>query len=283
MCKKGSTMDTGLKLDYRSFRVAPSTNVLGAELLDIDLTQPLTALQVAELKDALARYQVIFFRDQRLDHDSHKSFGRHFGPLAVHSAVAGVGGHPEVVAIHADADSKFVAGENWHSDLSADAEPPLGSILYLHTVPPVGGDTLFASMYAAYEALSPRMKAYLDGLTAVHDANHVYHALFKNYDKRYPCNAHPVVRTHPATGRKCLFVNSSYTISINDVPPEESAAILQFLFEHVKNANFQMRFRWQPHSVAFWDNRAVQHLAVWDYFPQVRSGYRVTIAGDKPF
>jgi taurine dioxygenase len=127
------------------------------------------------------------------------------------------------------------------------------------------------------------MKAYLDRLTAVHDANHVYHALFKNYDKRYPCNAHPVVRTHPETGRKCLFVNSSYTISINDVPPDESAAILRFLFEHVKNANFQTRFRWQPHSIAFWDNRAVQHLAVWDYFPQVRSGYRVTVAGDKPF
>jgi taurine dioxygenase len=283
MREKGSTMDTGLKLDYRSFRVVPSTNVLGAELLDIDLTQPLTALQIAELKDALARYQVIFFRGQQLDHDSHKNFGRHFGPLAIHSAVAGVEGHPEVVAIHADADSKFVAGENWHSDLSADAEPPLGSILYLQTVPPVGGDTLFASMYAAYDALSSRMKAYLDRLTAVHDANHVYHALFKNYDKRYPCNAHPVVRTHPETGRKCLFVNSSYTISINDVPPDESAAILRFLFEHVKNANFQTRFRWQPHSIAFWDNRAVQHLAVWDYFPQVRSGYRVTVAGDKPF
>lgn len=276
-------MNEALKADYRSFRVQPSTIVLGAELLDIDLTQPLAALQVSELKDALARYQVIFFRDQRLSHDSHKKFGAHFGPLAIHSAVAGVAGHPEVVAIHADADSKFVAGENWHSDLSADEEPPLGSILYLHTVPPVGGDTLFASMYAAYDALSPRMKAHLDGLTAVHDANHVYHALFKNYERRYPCNSHPIVRTHPATGRKCLFVNSSYTISINDLPKDESDTLLRYLFDHVKDPNFQVRFRWQPHSVAFWDNRAVQHLATWDYFPQVRSGFRVTIAGDKPY
>jgi taurine dioxygenase len=277
-------MYEGLKLDYQSFRAVPCTQVLGAELLEIDLSQPLMPFQVSELQDALARYQVIFFRrDQPLDHESHKRLGRYFGRLAIHSAVAGIADHPEIVAIHADADSKYVAGENWHSDLSCDAEPPLGSILALHTVPPVGGDTLFSSMYAAYEALSPRMRAYLEGLTAVHDANHVYHALFKDFDKRYPCNSHPIVRTHPVTGRKALYVNSSYTTAIDDVPAEESAAILQFLFEHVKNPNFQMRFRWRPHSIAFWDNRAVQHLAVWDYFPQVRSGYRVTVAGDRPY
>jgi taurine dioxygenase len=256
---------------------------LGAELLDIDLSQPLTSLQIDELKDALARYQVIFFRDQRLDHDSHKSIGRYFGPLAIHSAVAGIEGHPEIVAIHADADSKYVAGEDWHTDQSCDAEPPLGSILYLHTVPPVGGDTLFSSMYSAYEALSPRMRTYLEGLTAVHDANHVYHALFHDYERRYPCNSHPIVRTHPVTRRKCLYVNSSFVTGINGVPKEEGDAVLGFLYEHVKNPNFQVRFRWRPHSVAFWDNRAVQHLAVWDYFPQVRSGYRVTVAGDRPY
>lgn len=276
-------MYEGIRQDYRSFRAVPSTCVLGAELLDIDLSQPLNALQVDELKDALARYQVIFFRDQQLTHDAHKDVGRHFGPLAIHSAVKGIDGHPEIVAIHADANSKYVAGEGWHSDLSCDAEPPLGSILYLHTVPQTGGDTLFSSMYAAYEALSPRMKAYLEGLVAVHDANHVYHALFKDYDKRYACNSHPVVRTHPVTGRKCLFVNSSYTIAIEGVPDEESAMVLGFLFEHVKNPNFQVRFRWRQNSVAFWDNRCAQHLAVWDYFPEVRSGYRITVAGDKPY
>ncbi|MDE1145909.1 MAG: TauD/TfdA family dioxygenase [Azospirillaceae bacterium] len=276
-------MDNGIRA-YQSFQVKPSAVALGAELLGIDLSQPLTELQVAEVKDAFARYQVIFFRDQaKLTHEAHKDFGRHFGKLAIHSAVAGIDGHPEIVAIHADANSKYVAGENWHSDLSCDAEPPLGSILHIHTLPPVGGDTCFSSMYAAYDALSDRMKAYLDGLTAEHDANHVYHALFKDYDKRYPCNSHPVVRTHPVTGRKSLFVNSSYTTRINEVPEEESRAVLAMLYDHVKNPNFQIRFRWEPHSVAFWDNRAVQHLAVWDYFPNVRSGFRVTVAGDKPY
>lgn len=270
-------------MKYQSFDAIPTTPVLGAELHGIDLSKPLGERAVAELKDALARFQVIFFRDQALDHESHKAFGRLFGPLAIHSGVPGIPGHPEIVAIHTDADSKYIAGENWHSDLSADAEPPLGSILYLHTVPTVGGDTLFSSMSAAYDALSDRMKAHLDGLSAVHDANHVYHALFHDYEKRYPVSTHPVVRTHPVSGRKCLFVNSSYTTKINDLPREESGALLRFLFDHVKNPNFQTRFKWCPHSIAFWDNRAVQHLAVWDYFPQTRSGYRVTVAGDKPF
>jgi len=276
-------MYEGIKLDYESFRCVPSTKRIGAELLDIDLTQPLNERQVAELKDALARYKVIFFRDQPIDHETHKALGRHFGQLARHSAVAGIEGHPEIVAIHSDADSKYVAGENWHSDLSCDAEPPLGSILYLHTIPPEGGDTLFCCMYTAYEALSERMKSYLDGLQAVHDANHVYHKLFKDYEKRYPVSTHPVVRTHPVTGRKLLFVNASYTTHIEGLPEEESEAVLQFLYKHVMNPNFQVRFRWQPHSIAFWDNRAVHHLATWDYFPETRSGFRVTIAGDKPF
>ncbi len=268
--------------DYEHFTAHRVTPYMGAELDGIDLTRPLTSGQAEELQDALARFQVIFFRDQEISHDAHKALGLLFGPLAIHSAVAGIEGHPEIVAIHADANSKYVAGESWHSDLSADEAPPLGSILYLHTVPPTGGDTMFSCMYKAYDALSDRMKAYLAGLEAVHDANPVYHALFKDYDKRYPVATHPVIRKHPVTGKKCLFVNSSYTTRIEGLSDEESRAILTFLFDHVKNPNFQVRFRWQPHSIAFWDNRAVQHLAVWDYFPQVRSGYRVTISGDKP-
>lgn len=268
--------------DYEHFTAHRVTPYMGAELDGIDLTRPLTSGQTEELQDALARFQVIFFRDQKISHDAHKALGLLFGPLAIHSAVAGIEGHPEIVAIHADANSKYVAGESWHSDLSADEAPPLGSILYLHTVPPTGGDTMFSCMYKAYDALSDRMKAYLAGLEAVHDANPVYHALFKDYDKRYPVATHPVIRKHPVTGKRCLFVNSSYTTRIEGLSDEESRAILTFLFDHVKNPNFQVRFRWQPHSIAFWDNRAVQHLAVWDYFPQVRSGYRVTISGEKP-
>jgi len=264
-------------------RVRPLTLRIGAEIDGVDLSQPLSAAEVEALKTAIADHQVIFFRDQSLTHDQHKAFGRLFGDLAIHTGVSGIPGHPEVVAIHADASSTNVAGENWHSDLTCNAEPPMGSILHLHTVPETGGDTLFASMYAAYDALSPRMKAYLEGLTAEHDGDHVYRPLFPDIDRKYPCSVHPIVRTHPVTRRKSLFVNASYTTRIIDVPKPESDAILAFLYQHVTNPNFHVRFRWRPGSIAFWDNRCTQHLAVWDYFPQTRSGFRVTVAGDKPF
>lgn len=263
--------------------VRPMTRHIGAEIFGVDLNAPLSNHVQSDLHDALMKHQVIFFRDQPLTHEAHKRLGRAFGRLAIHSGVAGLADHPEIVAIHADENSKFVAGESWHSDLSADAEPPMGSILHIHTLPPYGGDTLFASMYAAYDALSPAMRAFLAPLTAEHDANHVYKALFPDLDKKYPCNNHPVIRTHPVTGRRGLFVNSSYTTRINELSKPESDAVLAFLYEHVKDPNFQVRFRWQKDSVAFWDNRCTQHLAVWDYFPETRSGYRVTVAGDRPF
>jgi taurine dioxygenase len=268
---------------YEVLDVRPLTKRIGAEIHGVDLTAPLGNQAVMELHDALAEHQVIFFRDQRLTHDSHKAFGRLFGDLAIHSGVSGLPDHPEIVAIHADAQSKNVAGENWHSDLTCNAEPPLGSILYVHTLPEIGGDTLFSSMYAAYDALSARMKTYLEGLQAVHDGDHVYRPLFPDIDRRYPCSTHPVVRTHPVTGRKGLFVNASYTTHIVGLDPLESHAILSFLYQHCANPNFQVRFRWRPHSVAFWDNRCTQHMAIWDYFPETRSGFRVTVAGDKPF
>ena len=263
--------------------IRPLTRRIGAEIFGVDLTQSLSEQQFQEIHDALIVHQVIFFRDQRLTHETHKAFGRRFGTLKIHSAIPGLADHPEIVAIHADGNSKFVAGEKWHSDLTCDAEPPLGSILYLPIVPEVGGDTLFASMYAAYEGLSAHMKSYLDGLTAVHDANHVYKALFPEIDRQYPCSTHPLIRTHPVSGRKLIFVNPSYTTHIVGVPKDESAAILGYLYQHCANPDFHVRFRWRPHSVAFWDNRCTWHQAVWDYFPDTRSGYRVTIAGDKPF
>lgn len=267
---------------HQTIEVRPMTRRIGAEIFGIDLTRPLGNRAVSELHDALMEHQVIFFRDQPLDHESHKRLGCYFGDLVRHSGVSGLPDHPEIVAIHADETSTFVAGENWHSDLSEDAEPPMGSILYMHTLPPVGGDTLFSSMYAAYDALSPAMKAFLDPLTAVHDSNHIYRELFPHIEKTYPRNTHPLVRTHPVTGRKCLYVSQSKTVRINELSKAESDAALRFLADHVKDPNFQVRFRWRPHSVAFWDNRCTQHFAVWDYFPDVRSGFRVTVAGDKP-
>ena len=270
-----------------SITVRPVTPRIGAEIGSLDLRRPLSNRHVEELHRALLTHQVLFFRDQELDVESHKALGRHFGELHIHPNTPGPEGHPEILPVHADANSKLVAGERWHSDVSCDPEPPLGSILYLHTVPPSGGDTLFASMYAAYEALSPRIKAYLDGLTALHSGDRWYRSTnaqlgIDDRDRVFPQANHPVVRTHLQTGRKALFVNRGFTYRINEVPEEESAAILSYLYEHAERPEFQVRFQWKPHSVAFWDNRAVQHLAIGDYFPHTRSGRRVTIKGDRP-
>ena len=193
-----------------------------------------------------------------------------------------VPGHPEVTVIHADETSTYVAGENWHSDMTCDAEPPLGSILNLHTGPETGGDTVFSSMYAAYDALSDRMKAHLDGLKAVHDAAVGFGSITAE-GMKLPHSVHPVIRTHPVTGRKAIFVNQGFTTSIEGLPADESRALLDYLFVHVQRPQFQCRFGWRPHSIAFWDNRSVQHSAIWDYFPSRRSGYRVQVLGDKPF
>jgi len=274
-------------MSYGTIQATPTTPNIGAEIAGIDLSRPLGNRQVDELHDALAAHQVLFFRDQKLDYDSAKAFARHFGDLHIHPNTPGPDGHPEILPIHADANSKRIAGERWHSDVSCDPEPPLGSILYLHTVPPVGGDTLFASQYAAYDALSPQLKTYLEGLTAFHDGGPSYRATnakigVPEAGRIYPSANHPVVRTHPVTGRKALYVNRGFTQRINGLPDDEARALLAFLIEHSVKPDFQVRFRWRANSVAFWDNRAVQHLAVWDYFPQVRSGFRVTIKGDRP-
>jgi taurine dioxygenase len=159
----------------------------------------------------------------------------------------------------------------------------MGTILRIDTVPSQGGDTLFASMYAAYDALSAHMREFLDGLTAEHRAD--YTGFYGDHapQRAAPRSIHPVIRTHPMTGRKCLFVNAGFTRRIMELAPAESDALLAFLFEHVKHPRFQCRFRWEKNSVAFWDNRCTQHLAVWDYYPERRSGLRVTIKGDRPF
>ncbi len=267
-------------------RVRPVTPTIGAEVLGVDLGD-LSDSEFEAIRDALTHHQVIFFRDQDISVEAHKAFGARFGTLDVHPNDPGLEGHPEVMIIHADENSKRVAGEMWHSDVSCSEEPPMGSILRMFVVPESGGDTMFASMYAAYEALSDRMKSLLAGLTAVHDGGPYYrgvNALIGRDDggRSYPKAEHPVVRTHPVSGRKSLFVNSMFTTQILGLPKAESDAILAFLFDHVKNPQFQCRFRWEKDSVAFWDNRCTQHYAVWDYFPNVRSGYRVTVRGERP-
>jgi taurine dioxygenase len=272
-----------LTREYKHIVVTPVTGRIGAEISGIDLSKPISPGAAEEMKNALADHEVIFFRDQNLDHESHKAFGRAFGDLAIHGGVPGLPDHPEIVRLYTDDKSKYIAGEDWHSDMSCDEAPPLGSILMLHEVPQIGGDTLFSSMTAAYDALSPSMKVFLDGLTAIHDGEHVFREKNPDKTKVFPRNTHPVVRTHPANGKKLLFVNPVYTTRIVELGLGESEAVLQFLYKHMNNPNFQVRFRWRPHSIAFWDNRATQHMAIWDYFPNVRSGYRVMVAGDRPY
>jgi taurine dioxygenase len=275
-------------MSYSTIDVTPVTPRLGAEISNIDLSVPLGNKTVDDLHAALAEYQVLFFRDQKIDLDQQKRLGRYFGDLHIHPNTPGPEGHPEVLPIHADGQSKRANGERWHSDVSCDAEPPLGSILYLHTVPPVGGDTIFASQTAAYDALTPAFKTFLEGLTATHSGDRSYRRTNKllGIDDRgriFPEAVHPVIRTHPVSGRKALFVNENFTMHINELSAEESSAVLSFLYAHATKPAFQVRFRWQPDSIAFWDNRSVQHIAMWDYFPQVRSGYRVTVKGDRPY
>src|SRR5678816_2161210 len=275
-------------MPYQTIEVRKLTPHIGAEIGGVDLSRPLGNQQFQEVHDALTENLVVFFRDQTLTHDQHKAFGRLFGDLAVHPASPHApDGHPEILTIHADENSKHVAGEEWHSDVSCDAEPPMASILYLTEVPPDGGgDTLFANMYRAYETLSAPIKAMLQGLTALHDSSkaHYYRVNAKDRDDvKFPNAEHPIVRTHPVTGRQGLYVNRGFTLRIPQLRKHESDALLEMLYRHVETPEFQCRFKWQPNSVAFWDNRCVQHHAMFDYFPHRRYGHRVTVCGDKPF
>jgi len=269
-------------LPYQTISVKPLSPHVGAEIGDIDLTQPLEPAQVKDLTAALAEHGVIFFHGQPIDLEMHRRMAMCFGELHVHVGGEGTASkpderYPEARRQHFDANSKRVSGEVWHTDQSCAVVPPMASILHQTIIPPNGGgDTLFASMYAAYEALSPRMQAFLIGLTAVHDGNKLFD---KGTKTVYPVNSHPVIAVHPWTGRKLLYVNRGQTTRINDIPQGESDAILEFLFDHIECPEWQMRFHWRKHSIAFWDNRCTQHRAIWDYWPNVRSGYRIQIKG----
>jgi taurine dioxygenase len=275
-------------MDTDCMLVKRLTPRIGAEVLNIDVNH-CSDQQVQLIRQALLDNLVIFFRGQTMTPKQLKEFGEHFGKLAAtHNPRNRIHEHPEVTFVVADENSKNVVGENWHSDGTADEEPPMGSILYLIEVPPDGGgDTVFANAYLAYETLPQRIKTFLEGLTAVNDRRHALRGqqsgLFalKEGDPT-PCSEHPIVRIHPETGRKLLYVNRAYTSHIPELEPGLSDALLKSLFDHIEQPIFQCRFSWGPGSIAFWDNRCAQHYAVWDYFPHRRYGHRVTIAGDKP-
>jgi taurine dioxygenase len=275
-------------MNFETIQVDALTPNIGAEINGIDLSQPLDSQTFREVHRALMEHQVIFFRDQRMSIDEHKAFARWFGELHIHPMFGSDDiGHPELLVIRSDESTKFAAGSGgWHSDVSCDPEPPMGSILYLTEAPKTGGDTLFASMYAAYEGLSSTMQQLLLGLTAVHSAEKAYDGRqeqrLQRRDETPPFAEHPVVRTHPVTGRKSLFVNEIFCSHLKGMTTTESKAILGMLYEHIRQPKYHCRFNWRENSVAFWDNRCAQHYAMFDYYPQVRHGYRFTVKGDRP-
>jgi taurine dioxygenase len=261
---------------------------LGAEITGVDLSRPLSDEAIAEIRRAFLDHQVIFFRDQDLTPEQQLAFGRRFGPLNIHPYVAGMAGHPEVMEIVKEPADKVNFGGGWHSDMSFLETPSIGSILYAVEIPEWGGDTLFASQVAAYDALTPGLKATLEGLNAVHSAGREYSAQGHSAQKRASMKVveaegavgefvHPVVKVHPETGRKALYVNPAFTMKFEGWSRRESKPLLDFLFDHCRYEAFTCRFAWAAGSVAFWDNRSVWHFALNDYPGQRRHMRRVTV------
>ncbi len=276
-----------------SFTISPVAGALGAEVEGIDLSRTLDERTVGELRAAFNENHVLFFRDQALSASEQIAFGRNFGELGTHPYVEANPDHPEVLDIVTEPTDRINFGGGWHSDVTFLQEPDLGSILYAIDVPAVGGDTLFANQHAAYEALSDTMKELIDPLVGVHSASEQYGG--NGYSQRSTAmttrdeagasashTEHPVVRTHPETGRKALYVNRAFTLGIKGMHRAESRALLEFLFAHATKERFTCRFRWQPGSVAMWDNRSVQHYALHDYKGEWRRMRRITIRGDRP-
>lgn len=264
-------------------KITPVTPRIGAVIEGVDFTQPLSDDVFDVVHEAWMNHLVLFAFGPALTPAQHLALGERFGPLHIHPAAPYAFDNPALMKIHTDASSARNNGESWHSDVSADLEPPMASILQIHQTPSHGGDTLWANMYLAFEALSDPMQRMLEGLSALHSAN--YDGFYGSHvpQRENPVATHPVVRTHPVTGRSALFVNGGFTKRIQGLTQGESDALLGYLFEHVKNPNFHCRFQWRPNALAIWDNRCTQHMAVWDYYPETRSGIRVTIKGDQPF
>jgi len=271
---------------FTRFDVRPLSPTIGAELHGIDLSGELDDALIADIRQALLTWKVIFFRDQNITRAQHIAFARRFGPLEIHPATPADQRDPEVLRIAHGPDNR--GKENaWHSDVTWRPEPSLGSILRAIELPPVGGDTLFADMGAAYDNLSPAMKDWVCTLSAEHDIARVFaRRLGSDADAlraKFPVQTHPVVRTHPETGRRGLYVNTGFTSKILGLSDKECDWLLQHLYAQAAVPEIQCRFRWTPNAIAFWDNRSSQHYAASDYFPQVRIMERVTIAGDRPY
>ena len=282
-------METGLSTHIG---IAPITPYLGAEIHGVDLSKPLDDKTFEAILTALMEHEIIVFRGQNITAKQQIAFGKRFGDPTIHPFSPNLADMPELIVLDNDKNNPPRLSDAWHSDETFREEPPMGTILRAVITPDLGGDTMFASMTAAFEGLSDRMQAFVSDIKAVHDFK-PFRSLFSNTDSSrkklremeamYPNPSHPVVRIHPVTGRKVLFVNPQFTIAINGMNERESRGILDILFHQAEIPEFQLRLSWEPDMLAFWDNRSVQHYAVHDYYPQRRRMERITLNGDRPF
>jgi taurine dioxygenase len=273
------------------FSVNPLSSALGAELSGVDLTTDMSPAVLQEIRQQLLEHEVIFFRDQDISPEQHRALAASFGPLQTHPAYDTVAGIPEITILESTAENPTKI-EAWHTDMTFRQHPPLGCVLRSKIIPAKGGDTMWASMTAAYDALSPAMQNFLSDLSAEHDFSYGFKESLAELGGRErlaqavaenPPVIHPVIRTHPETGKKVIFVNSLFTTRILELSREESQAVLTFLYGHITTPEFSCRFNWKANSIAIWDNRSTQHKPVNDYFPAHRMLHRVVIDGDKPY
>ena len=277
-------------MDYKEIGVTPQSTALGAVISGIDLSKEPSKRAMAELEDAFGRYSVIFFRDQNLTPQQHIAMAERWGAINVNRFFNPLDGYPQIAQVIKEANQKENIGGTWHTDHSYDLIPAMGSMLYAREVPTVGGDTLFSSMYLAYQALSEDMKKMLADLKAWHSSRHAFgysvtdSEHFEDGRLANPGQAtqdalHPVVITHPLTGRKALYVNADFTVRFDGWTVEESQPILDLLYAHGARQEFTCRFHWEPGSIAFWDNRATWHYAMNDYQGHRRIMHRITLEG----
>ncbi|MDA1101947.1 MAG: TauD/TfdA family dioxygenase [Proteobacteria bacterium] len=275
-----------------SIEVRPITGSIGAEIGGVDISQDLSVATIAEIRRALLDHLVIFLRDQEITPAQQLAFVSHFGEPDTYPFVKGLADYPQITPILKLPDETVNFGGIWHSDTVYLPEPPMATVLYAKQLPPTGGDTLFANQYLAYESLSVPFRNILDGLTAINSAAKGSAAQTRSNRVADAGTglaavvleaAHPVVRTHPETGRKALYVNTGHTVRFKGMTEAESAPILDFLYRHQIKPEFCCRFTWRPASIAFWDNRCAQHYPVNDYHGHTRLLHRITLKGDKPY
>jgi taurine dioxygenase len=281
---KSQRRETSMRANHLEIR--PLAGSVGAEIAGVDLSQPLAAATIADITRTLGDHGLVVFRDQTLSPEQHIATARQFGEVNVNRFFAHAPGYPEIAMVSKEPDQTVNIGGGWHTDHSYDQVPALGSMLFAREVPPTGGDTLFSSMYAAYDTLSDGLKETLAGLRAVHSSRHVFgkkreglEGRIGNYELATQDAIHPAVITHPISGRKALFVNPGFTVRFDGWTVEESKPLLSFLYQHAARPEFTCRLRWREGTLAFWDNRATWHFALNDYQGQRRLMHRITIEG----